>query len=78
MSTTANSRKASTVGERAIQLMQRKRPLTYRQIAEKIREEFPEACTTTDSVAWYASRMRKRGQTPNVRPAVDPSQRKGA
>jgi len=35
--------------------------LAYDEVVRMVRGRFPEARTTTRSVAWYASRLRKRG-----------------
>lgn len=60
--------KATNIGERVRELLQRKRPLTYAQIIDTVKAEFPKACTSKESVQWYASRLRRvDGVEPNVR-----------
>lgn len=40
--------------------------LTYEEIAERIRQELPGSATTPQSIRWYATKMRKRGETVRV------------
>jgi hypothetical protein len=62
------NRKAKTIGARVRQLMTRKNPMTYDQIVDTVRTEFPRSQVSKGSVQWYASRMRTRdGVEPNVR-----------
>lgn len=37
------------------------RPIGYDTVVEKILDAFPDASTSTKTVAWYASRMKARG-----------------
>lgn len=56
---------SKTVGGRVRQLLTGKRAMTYRAIAQKVRREM-HSHTTPDAVAWYASRLRAEGVSPNV------------
>jgi len=58
---------SGTIGETVRHLLARKRPLTYTQIIEAVKEKHPGAATSRDSVQWYASRMRAEGLEPNVK-----------
>lgn len=42
-------------------------PLTYEEIAGRIREAIPGSAPTPQSIRWYATKMRKRGETVRVR-----------
>jgi hypothetical protein len=58
-----------TIGDTVRNLLSRKRPLTYDQILETVKERHPGAATSKDSVQWYASRMRAEGLEPHVKSA---------
>ena len=58
----------SSIRARAEALL--KKPLAYDQVVAKVREAFPDANTSTKSVAWYASRMRAAGMILPDRPRV--------
>ena len=42
-------------------------PLTYAEIAERIRRKLPGSRTSARCIAWYATQMRKRGETVRIR-----------
>lgn len=48
-------------------LLTRKTPLTYEEVAEKIKAAHPEASTSAKTVQWYASKMRKEGKAVRVK-----------
>ena len=48
--------------------------LTYEEIAARVREAIPGSTPSPRSIAWYASKMRKRGEAVRVRKSA----RKGA
>lgn len=54
-------RRPTTVARRVAELLQRRRPLSYEQIAAKVREERPGSRTTARSVASVASALRAGG-----------------
>lgn len=56
-----------TIKEEVRILGRRKRPLTYPGIAEAIKAKHPEANTSVKTVQWYASRLRREGETVNVK-----------
>lgn len=56
-----------TIKEEVRLLGARKRPLTYGQMADVIRERHPEAQTSIKTVQWYASNLRRSGVEVNVK-----------
>lgn len=67
-----NTSNASNTGTRTIKdevrhLGKRKRALTYEQMVEAIKAKHPKAQTSVKTVQWYASRLRKEGETVNVK-----------
>ncbi|URA07025.1 hypothetical protein P9A47_gp57 [Xanthomonas phage Elanor] len=56
-----------TIKEEVRVLGTRKRPLTYGQMTDIIKERHPDANTSVKTVQWYASRLRRDGEDVNVR-----------
>lgn len=48
------------VGDLAMRLIRQGMP--NQQVLEQVREEFPDASTTMDSVSWYRSALRRQGE----------------
>ena len=48
-----------TIRARAEQLLLQPRSGDYKQIAARLRKEYPGARTSRESVIWYASQMRR-------------------
>ncbi|UQM93911.1 hypothetical protein vBSmQDWS359_73 [Stenotrophomonas phage vB_Sm_QDWS359] len=63
MSTTSNR----TIKDEVRILGRRKRPLTYPGMVDAIKAKHPEANTSVKTVQWYASRLRREGETVNVK-----------
>lgn len=61
------SAKVRTIKEDTIALLTRRRPLTYEGVVAEIQKRHPEAETSIKTVQWYASRLRKAGETVNVK-----------
>ena len=55
------------VGDLAMRLI--RQGLPNEEVLERVREEFPDASTTMDSVYWYRSAMRRNGE--NVPTSVE-------
>lgn len=62
-----------TIGELILDLL-KTTDLSNQEIVDKVKSQFPEAKTTTKSVASVASVARKYGQTIAKRPTVNPSE----
>ena len=58
---------ARTIKEEVRVLGRRKRPLTYPAMVDIIKTRHPDANTTTKTVQWYASRLRREGEEVNVK-----------
>ncbi len=56
-----------TIKSEVEKLLTRKVPLSYEEVAEKVRAAHPEASTSAKTVQWYASRMRRDGKVVRVR-----------
>ena len=63
MSTTSNR----TIKDEVRILGRRKRPLTDPGMVDAIKAKHPEANTSVKTVQWYASRLRREGETVNVK-----------
>lgn len=61
MPATARSRKRSASWAAA------SAPLTYPGMVDAIKAKHPEANTSVKTVQWYASRLRREGETVNVK-----------
>lgn len=60
--------KTAAIKTEVAKLLKRKSPLTYQQIADKVRAKFPEAQTSVKTVQWYACRLRRdEGEEVRVR-----------
>jgi hypothetical protein len=56
-----------TIKDEVRMLGARKRPLTYAQMTQVIQERHPDANTSVKTVQWYASDLRRSGETVNVK-----------
>jgi hypothetical protein len=56
-----------TIKDEVRHLGKRKRALSYEQMVEAIKAKHPKAQTSVKTVQWYASRLRKEGETVNVK-----------
>lgn len=56
-----------TIKDEVRVLGRRKRALTYPAMVEAIKAKHPDANTSVKTVQWYASRLRREGETVNVR-----------
>lgn len=56
------AKKGQTIRAYAEHLLETEPTLKHREVAEKVKKKFPEAQTSAASVAWYASKMKKKAK----------------